>query len=108
MNLDKSLDRDALDGATIREHCRLLRLPTVAAQCDPLSQEAVRTRQSHLRYLEALLAAEREERERTTVANRLKEAHLPRLKTLEEFDFAKATHLSATQILHLAQGGYLD
>ena len=99
---------DALDEATIREHCRLLRLPTVAAQCDALAHEAVRTRQSHLRYLEALLSAEREERERTTVAHRLKEAHLPRLKTLEEFDFAKATHVSATQVLHLAQGGYLD
>ena len=99
---------DALDEAMIREHCRLLRLPTVATQCDALAQEAVRTRQSHLRYLEALLSAEREERERTTVAHRLKEAHLPRLKTLEEFDFAKATNLSATQILHLAQGGYLD
>ena len=98
---------NALDEATIREHCRVLRLPTIATQCDALAQEAIRTRQSHLRYLDALLAAEREERERTTVQNRLKEAHLPRLKTLEDFDFAKAPHVSATQILHLAEGGYL-
>ena len=42
------------------------------------------------------------------VERRLKEAHLPRLKTLEEFDFAKAPHVSATQVLHLSQGGYLD
>ena len=68
---DADADADALDGATIREHCRLLRLPTVAAQCEPLAQEAVRTRQSHLRYLDALLSAEREERERTTVERRL-------------------------------------
>ena len=98
---------NALDGATIREHCRVLRLPTIATQCDALAQEAIRTGQSHLRYLDALLAAEREERERTTVQNRLKEAHLPRLKTLEDFDFAKAPRVSATQILHLAEGGYL-
>jgi DNA replication protein DnaC len=100
--------RDALDGAAIREHCKQLRLPTVAAQCDALAQEAVRTRQSHLRFLDALLSVELEERERTTVERRLKEAHLPRLKTLEEFDFAKAPHVSATQVLHLSQGGYLD
>ena len=98
---------NALDEATIKEHCRVLRLPTIATQCDALAQEAIRTRQSHLRYLDALLTAEREERERTTVQNRLKEAHLPRLKTLEDFDFAKAPRVSATQILHLAEGGYL-
>ena len=58
--------RDALDGAAIREHCKQLRLPTVAAQCDALAQEAVRARHSHLRFLDALLSAELEERERTT------------------------------------------
>ena len=97
----------ALDEATIREHCRILRLPTVSVQCDALAQEAIRTRQSHLRYLEALLAAERDERERTTVQNRLREAHLPRLKTLEDFDFSKAPRVSASQVLHLSEGGYL-
>lgn len=102
-----SVDTKTLDAATIREHCRILRLPTIATQCDALAQEAIRTRQSHLRYLDALLAAEREERERTTVQSRLREAHLPRLKTLEDFDFSKAPRVSATQVLHLAEGGYL-
>ena len=32
------------------------------------------------------LTAELEERERNTIARRLKDAHLPRMKTLEEFD----------------------
>lgn len=103
-----SADTDALEGAAIREHCRLLRLPTVAAQCESLAQEAVRTRQSHLRYLDALLCAELEERERSTVERRLKEAHLPRIKTLEEFDFSKAPKVSATQVLQLAEGAYLE
>jgi DNA replication protein DnaC len=103
-----SADTDVLEGAAIREHCRLLRLPTVAAQCESLAQEAVRTRQSHLRYLDALLCAELEERERSTVERRLKEAHLPRLKTLEEFDFSKAPKVSAMQVLQLAEGGYLE
>jgi DNA replication protein DnaC len=102
-----SLDKDALDGAAIREHCKLLRLPTVAAQCEALAEEAVQARQSHLRFLDALLCAELEERERTTVERRLKEAHLRRLKTLEEFDFRKSP-ISATQVLQLAQGGYLE
>ena len=96
-----------LEIATLRESCRQLRLPTVAAQCERLAEEAIRERHTHLRFLDALLEAELEERERTTVERRLREARLPRMKTLDEFDFAKAPSLSAAQILGLAEGGYL-
>ena len=57
---------------------------------------------------EAPLAVELEERERNTIARRIKEAHLPRIKTLEEFDFSKAPQVSATEIQELAQGGYIE
>jgi DNA replication protein DnaC len=96
-----------LDAATIREHCKLLRLPTVGSHCEKLAEDAVRERQSHLRYLDVLLEAELDERERTAVERRLKEAHLPRVKTLEEFDFGKTPKISAAQIMSLAEGGYL-
>jgi DNA replication protein DnaC len=98
---------EVLDVATVRQHCKLLCLPTVAGQCERLAAEAVRERQSHLRFLDALLEAELEERERSAVERRLREAHLPRLKTLEEFDFAKTPQVSPTQIMSLAEGGYL-
>jgi DNA replication protein DnaC len=96
-----------LDVATIRENCKLLRLPTVGSQCQKLAEDAVRERQTHLRYLDALLAAELEERERSAVERRLREAHLPRMKTLSEFDFAKTPPVSPAQIMSLAEGGYL-
>ena len=38
----------------------------------------------------------------------LKDAHLPRVKTLDEFDFSQAPKVSATQIRELADGGYID
>jgi DNA replication protein DnaC len=98
----------ALEVAIVREECKLLRLPTVAAHCERLAAEAVRERHTHLRFLDALLSVELEEREGSAVARRLKEAHLPRLKTLEEFDFSKAPRLSATQIVSLSAGGYLE
>jgi uncharacterized Zn finger protein len=74
----------------------------------PTAEVAVKQRQTYLRYLEALLAAELEERERNTIARRIKDAHLPRLKTLEEFDFTKAPQVKATEIHELAQGGYIE
>jgi DNA replication protein DnaC len=61
----------------------------------------------HRAYLEALLAAEVDERERHAIARRLKDAHLPRVKTLDEFDFSQASKVSATQIRELADGGYI-
>jgi len=60
------------------------------------------------KYLEALLATELEERERNTVAWRIKDAHLPRMKSLDEFDFSKAPPIQATKIHELAQGGYIE
>lgn len=99
---------DLLEVAVIREHCKPLRLPTVASSCGRLAEEAIRERHTHLRYLDALLAAELEERRGKAVARRLQEAHLPRVKTIEEFDFTKAGPLSASQIMALAAGDYLE
>jgi DNA replication protein DnaC len=96
-----------LEMATIRQQCKVLHLPTVAGQCAQLAQQALRERRTHLGFLEALLAAELDEREQRLVARRIRDAHLPRIKTLEEFDFAQSPGISAQQIFELAQGGYI-
>lgn len=93
---------------SVQQQCRLLRLPAVADQCGPLAQTAERGRQPYLGYLETLLAAELEEREHRTIANRIRDAHFPRVKTLEEFDFSQAPAVSAIQLAELAHGGYVE
>ena len=94
--------------ASIRQHCKQLRTPTIRDQFAGLAQEAARQNQSYACYLDALLRAELEERERNIVQRRLKEAKLPRLKTLEEFNFAAAAKLiSAQHISELATGAYI-
>jgi DNA replication protein DnaC len=98
----------ALQEATLRQQCKVLRMPTVASQCVRVAEQAVRQKQTHLGYLEALLGAEVEERERNTIERRIREAHLPRLKTLEDFSFEQTPHVSAVQIQELAQGGYIE
>jgi len=92
---------------SVQQQCKLLHLPTVAEQCWPLAQAAEGGRQPHVNYLEALLAAELEEREHRTVARRIQDAHLPRVKTLEEFDFSQTPAVSAIQLAELAEGGYI-
>ena len=43
----------------------MLRMPMIASQFSSLADEAIREKKSHIGYLEALLLAEIEERERT-------------------------------------------
>jgi DNA replication protein DnaC len=74
--------------ATIRQYAKQLRLATVGGQFVQVAEQAIRQKQSHLSYLEALLGAEVEERDRNAVARRIKEAHFPKVKTLEEFAFS--------------------
>jgi DNA replication protein DnaC len=96
-----------LELATIDQQCKVLHLPAVAAQCAQLAEQAVRERRTHLGFLEALLQAELEEREQRLIARRIREARLPRMKTLDDFDFARNHKISAQQIHQLADGGYI-
>lgn len=52
----------ALREESVRQHCRLLRLPTVAAQFGRLADEAMKQEYGPMRYVEALQPAEVEER----------------------------------------------
>lgn len=97
-----------LQDATIRQHCKVLRMPTMGAQFSTLAEQAVREKKTHLGYLEALLSAESEERERNAISRRIKDARLPRVKTLEEFDYNQSPMISAAKMQELAAGGYIE
>jgi DNA replication protein DnaC len=99
---------EALREQAVQQQCKQLGLSTVAGQCRRLAEAAERERQSYLGYLGALLETELEEREQRAIARRIKDAHLPRLKTLEEFDFTQAPQISAAHLQTLAEGGYID
>jgi DNA replication protein DnaC len=97
-----------LQEATIKAHCKTLRMPMIASQFGTLAEQAIREKKSHTGYLEALLLAEIEERERNTIERRIREAHLPRVKTLEEFDYAQSPNVTAAKMRDLAEGGYIE
>lgn len=94
--------------AAIRQYAKQLQLRTIGGQFTEVAEQAIRQKQSHLSYLEALLGAEVEERDRNAVARRIKEAHFPKMKTLEDFAFSDAPHISAALLRNLAEGGYLS
>ena len=72
-----------------------------------LAEQAVRERRTHLGFLEALLQAELEEREQRLIERRIREARLPRMKILDEFDFVRNPRVSAQQFHAMANGDYI-
>jgi DNA replication protein DnaC len=100
-------DNLLLQEASIGAQCKTLRLPTIAAYFLKIAEQATREGHSHIRYLDALLTAELEEREDRLVSRRLFEAKIPRMRTLDDFDF-KVSPISMPQIRELAEGSYLE
>jgi DNA replication protein DnaC len=107
-NHTEALEHAALEQAIVKQYCKAVRVPAIAANFVSLAEQAVKENQTHIRYLEALLQMETEERDRHAVANRTRDAQLPRMKTLEEFDFAQAPQIPAAKIRELAEGGYIE
>jgi DNA replication protein DnaC len=97
----------SLQEASIGAQCKTLRLPTIGSHFLKIAEQATREGHSHIRYLDALLAAELEEREDRLVTRRLFEARIPRMRTLDDFDF-KVSPVPMPQIRELAEGSYLD
>jgi hypothetical protein len=95
-----------LQDEAIRQHCKTLRMPTIGGQFARLAEAAAREGRSHVGYLEALLAAEMEERESRAIGRLLHEARLPRMKTLDAFEFDRSG-VSAAQLRTLAEGDYV-
>src|ERR1700730_2216361 len=93
--------------ATIRQYAKRLQLVTIGGQFATVAEQAIKEKRSHLNYLEVLLGMEVEERERNTVTRRIKDAHFPKVKTLEEFAFRDAPHIPAAVVRNLAEGGYI-
>ena len=99
---------EPLEHASVRQYCKAVRVPAIGANFVSLAEQAVKENQTHVRYLEALLQVESEERDRHAIASRTRDAQLPRMKTLEEFDFAQAPRILAAKIRELAEGGYIE
>jgi len=73
-----------------------------------LAQEATRSNNSHLAFLDVLLEAEIEDRDERRRQRRLHEAKFPRLKRLEDFNFGEAPQIPAATIRELASCSFID
>lgn len=93
---------------TMEARLRRLRLGYVAQAVEAQNAESIRQKHSYLEFLEALVDGELATRENKGLMKRIKQAHFPVAKTLEEFDFDFQPRLDVKLIKTLATCAFLE
>jgi DNA replication protein DnaC len=86
---------------------RVLKVPTVSACWEQLADQARESNWSHEEYLAALLARQVADREAAGNTMRIRTAHFPQVKTLEDFNLDHLPSLRRDVLAHLATGTFV-
>jgi DNA replication protein DnaC len=86
---------------------RALKAPAAARALPKLAERARTEEWSFERFAATLLKTEVDSRDSHGGQGRIKSAHFPARKTLEEFDFAFQTSIRRDTVLHLGQLDFL-
>jgi DNA replication protein DnaC len=98
----------APESMLLDSYLRQLRLATFGTQHAKLAAEAAATNLGYERYLLSLAEAEVQQREIQQQSRRIRQAHLPVLKELADFDFTLVAKALKPLILELARGEYIQ
>jgi DNA replication protein DnaC len=98
----------AARSAVIEEQLRELKLPGAARAYEAAARRARDDGWAYEDYLREVLEAELLSRYQSTSQRRIKEAHFPDLKTLEQIDWDRLQGISRPKLSELAACDYLD
>ena len=93
---------------TLVYQLKSIRLSGMAQQLNVRIQEASANELSHLDFLQNLVTDELAIRKNRLLQRRLKQAQLPELKTIDQFDFAFNPSINRTQIKQLAACAFIS
>jgi len=98
-----------VDGLTsmISYLTRVLKTPTISRCWEDLAGQAREENWSHEEYLAAVLQRQVAERESAGTTMRIRTAHFPQVKTLEEFNLDHLPSLRRDVLAHLATGTFV-
>ena len=92
----------------LTKQLRQLCLAGFAAQHESIAMDCEKSNRSHIEFLQQLVNIEIEHRHQKRIDRLLKQAKLPREKTLNSFDFKRIPGLSMSQIQRLATGEFMN
>lgn len=99
---------DAARDAVLQSQIRQLKLPAFLREYPGLARQAREGGWAYEDFLRELLGAELRSREQSVATQRLREAHLPEVKTLDQVDWSALEGVSRPKLLELASCAYLD
>ena len=102
------MSRDVVIGELIQQETRQLKMPGAARAFEALGRQAREEKWSFEDYLHEVLSVEIASRRESAVRQRIRDAHFPEIKTLDQFDFTAAEGIDAAQIVDLARGEWID
>jgi DNA replication protein DnaC len=101
-----SSDNDILLAA-VRAQTRVLKLPTIGRECEPLARQALAEGWSPIQFLRAVLDAELAARTEHAIERRMRAARLPSPKTLAQFDWRRAHGLERARVEDLGRCAWI-
>ncbi len=90
------------------EKLRYLKLPYIEKNYEILAKTAAQKQWSHLQYLTELIKEEAKERQDRATTRRIRLAHFPCIKTLEQFRWSWPTKINRLQIQHMFRLTFID
>jgi DNA replication protein DnaC len=92
----------------LEKQLKQLCLSYFAKHYQKAAETAEKNKQSHVEYLQSLAENEIEYRYQRRIDRLLKQAKLPRTKSLQSFDVKRIAGLSLSKIKQLAEGSFID
>ena len=102
------MSETAIREAVLSEHLSALKLPGVAREYPALARQARDGGWAYEEFLRCVLEAELRSRQERTAAHRLREAHFPDIKTLDQLDWKALQGVSRPKLLELSSCDYLS
>ena len=99
---------DSARGAVIASHCRQLKLPAVLREYPALARQAANEGWVHEEFLHQLLETEVLARQASVAQRRVREAHFPDLKSLDQIDWDALRGISRPKVAELATCGFIE
>lgn len=101
------MSETAIREAVLTEHLHILKLPGVAREYTELARQARDGGWAYEEFLRCVLEAELRSRQERIAAQRLREAHFPDIKTLDQLEWKAVQGISRPKLLELASCDYL-
>jgi len=90
------------------DHLDYLKLPFIKSQHSPLADQAAQQHWDHVDYLRRLLEGEFNQRRDRSIQRRIKAAHFPVIKTLEQFNWQWPKKINRLQIQNLFRLDFIN